>query len=296
MNNLKKEPSLESSVNETGYFSGEENRRLFYQSWKIKDPQGIVFLTHGLSENSDRYDDLARFINQNSCNVYAWDLRGHGRSSGIRGYVRNFRLYEKDLVCFLDFILPQERNLPFILFGHSLGGLIISRSLFHEEDIVSSAAGICLSAPAFGLSMSISLIKMIISHITKILCPWWTYHNKIISSYLSRNPYFLNAIENDVFRHNKVCPEVYLTIKNTPKVLLTSSQTINSKLLILLGGDDVIVDHSASKKYFDLVKSSFPKKLVVYPSSKHQILEDYGNENVLKDFKIFIQSIISKKT
>ena len=296
MNKLEQKTSSKFISNETGYFSGEGDRRLFYQAWKIPEPQGIMFITHGLSENSDRYDRLARhIIGENQCNVYAWDLRGHGRSSGLRGYVRDFQIYEKDLVCFLDFILPKEKNVPFILFGHSLGGLIISRSLFHEEDIVSSAAGICLTSPAFGLSLSISLIKMIMSHATKILCPWWTYHNKIISSYLSRDPYFLNVIDTDVFRHNKVCPEVYLTIKNTPKTLLTSSQKINSKLLILLGGDDVIIDNLAVKKYFDLVQSILPKKLVVYPKSKHQILEDYGNKKVMKDFNFFIQSIVSKK-
>ena len=296
MSSSEKKNLPEPFINETGYFSGEEGRRLFYQAWKVKDPQGIVFITHGLSENSDRYNLLARFINQNQCNAYAWDLRGHGRSSGIRGYVKNFRVYEKDLVCFLDFILPREKNIPFILFGHSLGGLIIARSLFHEEDIVSSASGICFSAPAFGLIMSISLIKMVMSRATKFICPWWVYYNKIISSYLSRDPYFLNVMETDMFRHNKVCPEIYLTIKNTPHTLLTSSQSISSKLLILLGGDDVIVDNLASKKYFDLIQSTLPKKLIVYPGSKHQILEDYGNEKILQDFKIFLQSIISKKS
>ena len=294
MNSLKNKLTEVPSINKTGYFFGEEDRRLFYQSWTIENPKGIFFITHGLSENSDRYDNFARFMNKNHYNVYAWDLRGHGRSSGIRGYVRDFRLYEKDLVCFLDFILPQEKNLPFILFGHSLGGLIISRSLYHEEDIVSSADGICMTAPAFGLSLSISLIKMFISHFTKIICPWWAYHNKIISSYLSRDPYFLKVIENDVFRHNRVCPEVYLTVKNTPKELLKDPHQIHSKLLVMLAGDDVVIDNSASQKYFDLIRSPFSKQLVVYPTSKHQILEDYENEKALKDLQVFVQSIVSK--
>ena len=292
MNNLKKE--LIPCINKTGYFSGEENRRLFYQSWTIENPRGIFFITHGLSENSERYESLARLMNQNHCNVYAWDLRGHGRSSGFRGYVRDFRLYEKDLVCFLDFILSQEKKIPFILFGHSLGALIISRSLYHEEDIVSSADGICMTAPAFGLSLSISLIKMMMSHLTKIICPWWAYHNKIISSYLSRDPYFLNVMENDVFRHNRVCPEVYLTVRNTPKKLLKEPHHINSKLLIMLGGDDVVIDSSAGQKYFDLVKSPFSKQLIIYPKRKHQILEDYGNQKTLEDLQIFVNSIVSK--
>ncbi len=277
--------------NETGYFYGEHKRCLFYQSWKVKDAQGFVVITHGLSENTDRYDRLACQLNKDKWNVYAWDLRGHGRSSGLRGYVRKFRLYERDLVRFLDFILAREQNLPFVLFGHSLGALITARGFLHEEDIISSAEGVCLAAPAFGLSINLSLFKLTMSYLTNIMLPWWAYHNRILSVHLSRDPYFLNLIENDRFRHNRVSPEIYLTVFKTPKMLCVP-QNIKSRLLIQLAGHDVIVDNRAAKRYFECVKSSNPKQLIFYSASKHQLYEDFGNERVIEDFKLFIRPIL----
>jgi len=290
MNNFENAPVSEIK-NETGYFYGEHKRRLFYQSWKVKDPQGLAFITHGLSENTDRYDRLARQLNKDRWSVYAWDLRGHGRSSGIRGYVRKFRLYERDLVRFLDFVLTREQKLPFILFGHSLGALIIARGLLHEEDIISSADGICLAAPAFGLSINLSLFKLTMSYLTNTVFPWWAYYNKILSVHLSRDPYFLNLIENDRFRHNRASPEVYLTVFKSPKILCVP-QKINSRLLIQVAGNDVIVDNRVSKYYFECVRSSCPKKLIFYSASLHQMYEDFGNERVIEDFKLFIRPLL----
>ncbi len=277
--------------NETGYFYGEHKRRLFYQSWKVEDAQGIAVITHGLSENTDRYDQLARQLNKDKWNVYAWDLRGHGRSSGLRGYVRKFRLYERDLVRFLDFVLTREKNLPVVLFGHSLGALIIARGLLHEEDIISAASGVCLAAPAFGLNINLSLFKLTMSYLTNIVFPWWAYYNKILSVYLSRDPYFLNLIENDRFRHNRASPEIYLTVFKNPKVLCIP-QKIKSRLLIQLAGHDVIIDNRVAKQYFECVKSSRPKKLIFYSASMHQMYEDFGNERVIEDLKLFMRPIL----
>lgn len=277
--------------NKTGYFYGEHKRRLFYQSWKIKDARGIAVITHGLSENTDRYDRLARELNEEKWNVYAWDLRGHGRSSGLRGYVRKFRFYERDLVRFLDFVLTHEQNLPFVLFGHSLGALIIARGLLHEEDIISSSAGICLAAPALGLRMNLSLFKLTMSYLTNTIVPWWAYYNKILSEHLSRDPYFLNLIENDRFRHNRASPEIYLTVFKNPKIMCIP-QKIKSRLFLQLAGHDVIVDNRVAKHYFECVSSSQPKKLIFYSESMHQMYEDFGNKRVIEDLKLFIRPIL----
>ena len=53
---------MQSLLNETGYFFGDAKRRLFYQSWRTANPEGIVLITHGLSENTDRYESLAHFL------------------------------------------------------------------------------------------------------------------------------------------------------------------------------------------------------------------------------------------
>ena len=280
-------------LNETGYFFGVDKRRLFYQSWKIDNHKGIAFITHGLSENTDRYDRLARSLNEDGWNVYAWDLRGHGRSSGIRGYVRKFRLFERDLIHFSNFILNKEKSLPFVFIGHSLGGLIVARALYHEENIVSSSAGICLIAPALGLTISVPLFKLIAAYGTNFLCPWFAYYDRILSSHLSRDPYFQKIIENDPFRHGKITSEVYLTMLKNSKAMGGRFQPVHSRIIMQVGGRDMVVDNTESKKIFNRIKSSTSKKLIVYPSGMHQLLEDYNYKRVIRDLKMFIYPILA---
>ena len=275
-------------MNETGYFYGEHKRRLFYQSWKIKQPKGIFVITHGLSENTDRYEKLALSLNEDQWNVYAWDLRGHGRSTGIRGYVKQFRLYTRDFIHFLTFMLSKElERLPIVLFGHSLGALVVSRSFMHEENLVTSADGICLTAPAFGLRMNTSLLNLVLGYTAHFVCPWITFYNKIVSSYLSRDPYFQNILENDLFRHNRISSEIYLNVLNNPK-MIRQPRTVKCCFLIQLAGKDMVIDNHIAQQYFYDLKSSRPKKLILYPESMHQILEDFGKDKVIFDLKQFI--------
>lgn len=279
------------TTNKTGYFYGEHKRQLFYQSWTIEDAKGIFIVTHGLSENTDHYDRIARSLNRDKWNVYAWDLRGHGRSSGIRGFVSQFRLFERDLVYFLNFIFSQEKRLPFVLFGHSLGALIICRSLMNEEEIVHSASGICLTSPALGFRMNISFLKIFFHHLSTLIFPWFFYSSKMLSPYLTRNPYFQNMMENDVFRHKKISSEIYRTVLKNPQVM-NEDQQVHCRFLIQIPGNDVVVNNNFSTQYFENLKSSFPKKLICYPKSMHQILKDYGRERVVQDLKLFIKPIL----
>jgi len=76
-----------------------------------------------------------------------------------------------------------------------------------------------------------------------------------------------------------------------PKMLCVP-QKINSRLLIQVAGNDVIVDNRVAKHYFECVKSSRPKKFISYSASLHQMYEDFGNERIIEDFKLFMRPIL----
>ena len=284
---------MNSTLNETGYFLGTDKRRLFYQVWKSSEPRGIAVITHGLSENTDRYSRLALYLNQDHWNVYAWDLRGHGRSSGIRGYVKKFRLFERDLVYFTDFILKKEKKLPLVFIGHSLGGLILMRALYNEENMMLTADGICVSAPALALRMSAPLFKLIAGYCSHYLCPWLAFYDKILSTHLSRDPYFQRIIEKDLFRHGKITPEIYFTLLKNPKMMKNTFPMARGRILMQAGGEDMVVSNEKSQVIFERVRTSSIKKSIIYPSSMHQLFEDYGCDRVMEDIKLFIHPLIS---
>ena len=77
--------------------------------------------------------------------VHAFDLRGHGDSEGDRVWVTRFGDYLDDLGIFLRRVREQEPNKKVFLFGHSMGGAIVTlytltRELKPAGLIASSAA------------------------------------------------------------------------------------------------------------------------------------------------------------
>lgn len=85
-------------------------------------PVGDLLLGHGIGEDSSRYIQAARAFAEAGWRTVTWDLRGHGRSEGPRGYVSRWSRYHDDLTEQVDALQSEGR--PLIVTGHSMGGLI----------------------------------------------------------------------------------------------------------------------------------------------------------------------------
>jgi len=144
--------TMSNDRNET-LFTNADNFQLFEQCWKKEDAKGVVLITHGIAEHSGRYEHVALSLNEAGYSVVAFDLRGHGKSSGKRNYIKSFQDYLDDL----DEVLTRTKNkfpdLPIFLFGHSMGGGILSLYAIERQPDVK---GILLSAPSVKVSDDLS--------------------------------------------------------------------------------------------------------------------------------------------
>ena len=86
------------------YFSSQKKYRLYYQYWEKTNPQGILVFVHGLNEHSGRYQNPIHYFEKKPYSLYLFDLRGHGRSDGVRSHVEKFEDYIEDLKSFLMLI------------------------------------------------------------------------------------------------------------------------------------------------------------------------------------------------
>src|SRR6476469_7631182 len=101
------------------------------------DARAVVVIVHGYAEHTRRYAGLVAALDAAGCECHLFDLRGHGRSGGVRGYVREFGDYLADLDLFLKHvreIRPESPEVPRVLFGHSLGGLIALDYVLHRPE------------------------------------------------------------------------------------------------------------------------------------------------------------------
>ena len=70
-------------------FTASDGVTLFRRVYEpAGEPLGELLFGHGIGENSSRYIQAARAFAAAGWRTTTWDLRGHGRSEGPRGYVK----------------------------------------------------------------------------------------------------------------------------------------------------------------------------------------------------------------
>ena len=110
--------------------------KLATATWIPENPSAVFILCHGHAEHSGRYTYLVNTIVGHGLAVYTLDHRGHGRSSGTRALSLRFDDFVDDLDLVVDGARADFSELPVVLFGHSMGGLIAIRyALAHPGKI-----------------------------------------------------------------------------------------------------------------------------------------------------------------
>ena len=272
---------------EGSFFSFDETE-LFYQVWRPdQDSRGFIVLTHGMGEHSECYHQLASDLVQDQWTVYAWDLRGHGRSDGKRGYVKDFNNMVQDLKCFIDQFKKDEggANNAFLL-GHSLGGLVLLSHLV-SEDTSEFKAAVC-SAPALGISVPIPKIKERGAEIMADWLPKLTLHNGIVYQDLHKDVARLKEYANDPLRHDKVSSRLFLGMRDAMNNVQEKADDIQIPILFQLAGDERIVSTPAAEDVFNKIGSK-TKKIYIYPDSMHEVYNDLDRDEVIRNLKAFLQ-------
>nr|HEX4312931.1 alpha/beta hydrolase [Kofleriaceae bacterium] len=136
-------PPAESTVDT---FVARDGTKLLSRHWPAKaDVRAVVVIMHGLKDYSARYAHFAHRLAEVGYSVYAFDMRGHGRSAGPRVAPADWLDYVDDLDRFLTDVEKREPGKHVYLFGHSMGGAVAALT---AERHAPKLAGLMLSGPA----------------------------------------------------------------------------------------------------------------------------------------------------
>ncbi len=116
-----------------------------------------VILVHGYTESAEKLKEMVWYFVQAGFCVFTYDQRGHGRS--VRDvddltltHVDHFEDYVSDLEeLLLRVVLPETKGMPLCLFGHSMGGAVVSHFIVeHPTTIRKAVLSSPMIAPATG--------------------------------------------------------------------------------------------------------------------------------------------------
>ena len=273
-----------SAQNKSGTFQGAEKLELYYQSWHPPDlAKAVVVVVHGHGGHSGIFTRLVEYLVDRDYIIYSFDLRGHGRSPGQRGYINCWAEYRADLAAFLQLVRTQESQLPLFLIGQSMGGTIALDYLLKESPQIQ---GLVLMSPALGLN--VSPWKLLIGRMLSGIRPHFALDAGIDLSTGSRDPEVVAAYAQDTLRHSQGTARLATELLKTIDWVNAHADELQLPLLVLHGGSDRVTPLASSRAFVERVTIA-DKKLREYPDSYHELHNDLNYLEVLADINDWLE-------
>ena len=217
-------------INSTGY-------RIACHVYARSKARGSVFLLHGYYDHTGLFAHIIRFFLQQGYNVLAYDLPGHGLSSGESATIADFdhyRLVLEDVLSSCQSLLPT----PWLSYGQSTGCAIIT-------DLLNHRAGQTMPMPFEQVILSAPLVR-------PWLWRWGRIQLYLLRPFLrqirrnftdnSRDKEFLKRARNDPLAPMVLPTQWVSAMDRWVRKIESSTWQIPLSPLILQGTEDTTVD------------------------------------------------------
>jgi lysophospholipase len=229
---------IESTTETAATFDGLDQ---FRRRWTPVDaPRAAMVLVHGIGEHAARYEHVGAAFAEAGIDVLAHDQRGFGETAGERGHVETFDEFLADI----EPLIADRRALdvPVILMGHSLGGLVSTAYLVSDRPQPDLAV---LSSPA--LAAELPRWQRTSAPVLGAIVPKLRIPADFDGSVLSRDKQVQVDYEDDPLRVPSSTARLGREILRTMKTVSTSLDRLRIPTYVLHGADDTLVPVSASQ-------------------------------------------------
>ncbi|NEX63839.1 alpha/beta hydrolase [Noviherbaspirillum sp. 17J57-3] len=240
---------------------------------------------HGLGEHGGRYAHVARFFNALGWSVRAHDHRGHGRSGGPRGDTPDNDAILSDAKRVFDDFASRLGQAP-VLFGHSMGGLFAAR---YATGGMSPLGGLILSSPA--LRVRLSGVQRALHGMMQKLAPGFGAPNGVKARYLSHDPAIEKAYRADPLVHGRISARLLTCMLDAIDFSHAAAPTVAVPTLMVVAGDDRLVDAAGSQAFFSRLRKSDMNRLHCYQDFYHEIFNEKGKERVFDDVLAWVRGL-----
>ncbi len=254
-----------------GYLEGLGRLRIHYRTWEVARPVAGLIIVHGLGEHISRYEEFAGAMAGYRISSFGFDLRGHGMSEGRRGHIGSFNVMLQDLDRFRREVQGLlDMSCPLFIFGHSMGGLIVTRYL--EEYDADLAGGIIMS-PWLATAMETPRWKVTLATTLNRLLPALPFRTGLNADLLSHDPGEVTQYRDDPLVHDHITPRFFTETSIAMGLALQRSDRLNVPLLFLLAGADGLVDTDKAVGFARSLQAP-DVTLRVIPDAYHELLHE----------------------
>jgi acylglycerol lipase len=264
-----------------GHFEPESGVRLYRCEWwpepaaTLPSRLPALVLVHGFAEHCRRYDELAAHLVRQGIGVCRFDARGHGRSSGQRGYVRRFDEYVSDLRAYVALLTAEQPGHGLALLGHSQGALVAVRALQRE---LTGIAALVLTNPYLRLREERRPVPDGLARLLSLVAGRLPLPNGLRSQDLTHDLTLQKAHARDRWNHRVATPRWYWSALEAGRAALADAPRLTLPLLLIVGDADPIAEPGAMLELYERALSQ-DKQLVLRRGELHEVLNETDRES-----------------
>lgn len=259
---------------------------LLVRRWPVVGrPWAALLIVHGIAEHSGRYERAGEALAAAGVDASAIDLRGNGESGGTRAYVDRWSDYLDDVESQLGHMRARARDVPVVLLGHSLGGLV-------ALDYVTSGRPapdlLVLSSPALGTT--IPAWKKTLARALSRIAPKMRIENELDGDQLSADPAVGERYFADPLVVRTTTTRLAAEALGAQGRAAGSLDKLTIPTLVFHGTADTIVPVASSEP----LAAVAVVRRTVYPGLRHETLNEPSGPSVVADVIAWLREQVAE--
>lgn len=260
---------------------------IFAQVWEptVVTPRAVVCLVHGLGEHSSRYAHVAEALGREGFILFTYDLRGHGRSGGLRGHISSIKDFMQDIDVMFEQARQRYPGLPLFLYGHSLGGIQVLHYGLTRKPTVK---GVIATSSGLRTALEKQPAKIMAAKILGALLPKVTLPSGLDANAISRNRTVVDTYNADPLVHDKISLGLGRVMLGVTQWTLSHAGEFSLPLLLLHGKADEIAFPSSSIEFAAPLKEKCT--LMLWEGGYHELHNEPEQAEVFKAMALWMDA------
>ncbi len=267
------------------FFAG--TNRLFYRYYQVPGARKCCLILHGHGEHSGRYEKMQTVLEAEGISAAIFDYRGQGRSDGREVYVDSLEDYIDDVSRFLFFLQGKfDWKEPFILLGHSLGGLV---AVYWAQRFPEKIKGMILSSPCLGLKVPGFLAAL--NSVFNRIIPRMIYGNPVYPPHLTHNVKEMETYKRDPYIKRKISVRLaHEMILYGLRLEKQAEVKFPFPVYMLSAGLEKVVDGDRSRRFFEKLTAP-DKRCRIFDGFYHELFHELDQDQAFDVLREYLRLI-----
>ncbi|MDN0200126.1 alpha/beta hydrolase [Streptomyces sp. S.PNR 29] len=251
------------------------------REWPRERPRYVALVMHGYGEHAGRYEEPAGVLVAHDAAVFGPDHMGHGRSAGERVLIEDFEDVVTDVRAVAESARAAHPDLPVVMIGHSMGGLIAAR---YAQRHPGELSALVLSGPVIG-DWELPRRLLALDEIPD---------TPINPAALSRDPAVGAAYAADpLVWHGPMKRPTVEAFARTLQAVSQGGDVGRLPLLWLHGDDDRLVPLPGSRVGVEKLSGGDLTERI-YPGARHEVFNETCKAEVFTDLTRFLDGVLTR--